>query len=59
MKKWDWSLHISDATSDINENVPSQSKDSPDRNNNMINPDVIAKNGKTAFFKNKLLEYLI
>ena len=52
-------LHISDATLDIDENIPSPSNDSPDRNNIPINPDVIAKNGKTVFFKNKLLEYLI
>ena len=58
-KKWNWSLHISDATPDINQNIPSQSNDSPDRNNNTINSDFIAKNGKTVLFKNKLLEYLI
>ena len=52
-------LHISDATLDVDENIPSQSNDSPDRNNITINPDVIAKNGKTVLFKNKFLEYLI
>ena len=43
-------LHISDAKSDIDENIPSQSNDSTDRNNDTINPDVIVKNGKTVLF---------
>ena len=59
MIKWDWFLHISDITHDIDENIPSQSNYSADRNNDAINPDVIPKNGKTVLFNNKLLDYLV
>ena len=46
-------LHISDATPDTYENVPSQSNNIVDRNNDPVNPDVIAKNGKAVLLKNK------
>ena len=51
-------LNISDATPYIDENIPSQNNDSADGNNDTINPDVIAKNGKTVLFEKKLFEYL-
>ena len=41
----------------IDENTPSKSNDSADSDNNMINPDVIAKNGQAVLFKN--IEYLV
>ena len=58
MKKWERLLNISDATPYIDENIPSQNNDSADGNNDTINPDVIAKNGKTVLFEKKLFEYL-
>ena len=44
MKKWDWSLHISDisdATPDIEENIPSQSNDSA--NGGVVHSGIMTK----------------